>query len=37
MLSTSAGLWIAIDNLDNAARCGGVGNHADICFLPYSG
>jgi hypothetical protein len=37
MVITSAGLWIASDNLDNAAQCGGVGNHAGICFLPYSG
>jgi hypothetical protein len=35
MLLTSAGLWIASDNLGNANQCGGVNNHAGICFLPY--
>jgi hypothetical protein len=32
---TSAGLWIASDNLNNATQCGGVSGHAGICFLPY--
>jgi hypothetical protein len=32
---TSAGLWIASDNLNNASQCGGVFQHAGICFLPY--
>ena len=36
MLLTSAGLWIASDNLDGSTRCGGVLNHSGICFLPYS-
>ena len=35
MLLTSAGLWIASDNLDNSDTCGGVSGHAGICFLPY--
>jgi hypothetical protein len=35
MLVTSAGLWIASDNFHNANQCGGVNNHAGICFLPY--
>jgi hypothetical protein len=35
MLLTSAGLWIASDNLGNANQCGGVNGHAGICFLPY--
>ena len=35
MLLTSAGLWIASDNLDGSAKCAGVGGHAGICFLPY--
>jgi hypothetical protein len=35
MLLTSAGLWIASDNLGGASRCGGAGGHAGICFLPY--
>ena len=34
-LITSAGLWIASDNFDGAARCDGVVGHAGICFLPY--
>jgi hypothetical protein len=33
---TSAGLWIASDNLNSSAQCGGVGGHAGICLLPYS-
>jgi hypothetical protein len=37
MLLTSAGLWIASDNLDGSAQCGGVGGHAGICLLPYGG
>jgi hypothetical protein len=36
MLVTSAGLWIASDNLDGSTICGGVLNHSGICFLPYS-
>jgi len=35
MLITSAGLWIASDNLNNASQCGGVGGHDGICLLPY--
>ncbi len=35
MLVTSAGLWIASDNLDGSATCGGVSGHAGICLLPY--
>jgi hypothetical protein len=35
MLVTSAGLWIASDNLDGSQVCGGVTNLAGICFLPY--
>jgi hypothetical protein len=34
MLVTSAGLWIASDNQNNASQCGGVFGHAGICFLP---
>ena len=37
MLVTDAGLWIASDNLNGSAQCGGVGGHAGICLLPYSG
>jgi len=36
MLLTTAGLWIASDNLKGSATCGGVPGHAGICFLPYS-
>ena len=36
MLITSAGLWIASDNFEGSASCGGVQGHAGICFLPYS-
>ncbi len=36
MLVTSAGLWIASDNFNNANYCGGVSGHAGICLLPYS-
>ncbi len=36
MLLTGAGLWIASDNLQGSATCGGVPGHAGICFLPYS-
>jgi hypothetical protein len=36
MLITSAGLWIASDNLDGSATCGGVSGHAGICLLPYT-
>jgi hypothetical protein len=35
MLTTSAGLWIASDNLDGSQMCGGVQNLSGICFLPY--
>ncbi|HET9969262.1 MAG TPA: hypothetical protein VFQ68_13590 [Streptosporangiaceae bacterium] len=35
MLLTSAGLWIASDNLDGSSRCAGVYGYAGICFLPY--
>ncbi len=34
MLATSAGLWIASDNLDQSQYCGGVST-SGICFLPY--
>jgi len=36
MLRTSAGLWIASDNLQGSNTCGGVSGHAGICFLPNS-
>jgi hypothetical protein len=36
MLLTTAGLWIASDNLLGSATCGGVTDHAGICFLPYT-
>ena len=36
MLVTSAGLWIASDNLDGSDTCGGVSGHAGICLLPYA-
>jgi hypothetical protein len=36
MLLTSAGLWIASDNEQDTAMCGGVFGHAGICFLPYA-
>lgn len=35
MLLTTAGLWIASDNLDGTDTCGGVSGHAGICFLSY--
>jgi hypothetical protein len=35
MLLTSAGLWIASDNLDGTNTCGGQKGFAGICFLPY--
>jgi hypothetical protein len=35
MLITSAGLWIASDNLDNGVQCGHVSGYAGICLLPY--
>jgi hypothetical protein len=35
MLITTAGLWIASDNDENSNKCGGVGEHAGICLLPY--
>jgi hypothetical protein len=36
MLLTGAGLWIASDNLQGSATCGGVPGHAGIYFLPHS-
>ena len=36
MMLTGTGLWIASDNLQGSATCGGVPGHAGICFLPYS-
>jgi hypothetical protein len=36
MLVTSAGLWIASDNLDGSANCGGLSGLAGICLLPYA-
>ena len=36
MLVTSAGLWIASDNENGSAECGGVASHAGICLLPYA-
>ena len=36
MLLTAAGLWIASDNLQGSAMCGGASGHAGLCFLPYS-
>jgi hypothetical protein len=35
MVLTSAGLWIASDNQQNANQCANYPNHAGICFLPY--
>jgi hypothetical protein len=35
MMTTTAGLWIASDNLDQAQYCGGIST-SGICFLPYS-
>ena len=35
MLITSAGLWIASDNLEGTTQCGGVSGHAGVCLLPY--
>jgi hypothetical protein len=35
MLDTSAGLWIASDNMSNGVQCAGKSGHAGICFLPY--
>ena len=35
MVVTGAGPWIASDDLDGTDRCGGIGGHAGICFLPY--
>ncbi len=34
MLVTSAGLWIASDNMNNSNQCAGQSGHAGICFLP---
>ena len=36
MLVTGAGLWIASDNAFGSSKCGGVGGHAGICFMPYA-
>jgi hypothetical protein len=36
MLLTSAGLWIAGDNLDGSQTCGTLYDRSGICFLPYS-
>jgi hypothetical protein len=36
MLLTTAGLWIASDNMNGATRCAGKADHAGICFLPYA-
>jgi hypothetical protein len=35
MLLTGAGLWIASSNRQGSSKCGNVGGHAGICFLPY--
>ena len=35
MLITSAGLWIASDNLNGTQMCGGVQGLAGLCLLPY--
>jgi hypothetical protein len=35
MLVTKAGLWIASDNFDGADQCGGVFDHAGVCFFRY--
>jgi hypothetical protein len=35
MLLTTAGLWIASSNRFGSVKCGGVGAHSGICFLPY--
>jgi hypothetical protein len=35
MLLTSAGLWIASSNRFGSVKCGDVGAHSGICFLPY--
>ena len=35
MLLTGAGLWIASSNRQGTVKCGGVGGHSGICFLPY--
>ena len=35
LLTTSAGLWVASDNLDGSDMCGGLNNLSGICFLPY--
>lgn len=37
LLRTSAGLWIASDNLKGTDSCAGVHGHAGICFLPNAG
>jgi hypothetical protein len=34
LVLTSAGLWVASDNYEGSAMCGGVLNHAGICFFP---
>jgi hypothetical protein len=35
MMITSAGLWIASDNMNNTSMCGGASSRAGICFLSY--
>jgi len=35
-LVTSAGLWIASDNMQGSQMCGNVQNLSGICFLPYT-
>jgi hypothetical protein len=35
MLITSAGLWIASDNLGNSQTCGNTSGLSGICLLPY--
>jgi hypothetical protein len=35
ILITSAGLWIASDNLQGSQTCNGVQGLAGLCFLPY--
>lgn len=37
MLVTSAGLWVASDNMDGNTSCGGQSGYSGICFLPYGG
>lgn len=35
MLFAAGGLWIASSNRFGSVKCGGVGAHSGICFLPY--